>query len=396
MLKKNIGEMCKRLSSGTFINASKISASGKYPVIGANGLRGYTDTYNFDGRCAVIGRQGAFCGNVRYFEGKAYMTEHAIVAEADNSNDSGYLSFLLGQLDLSRFQGQSAQPGLSVKTISKIPIPVPSLEKQKKIFKILHSIDEKISTNNNISAKLESLIRLIFDYWFVQFDFPNTVNLPYKSSGGKMVWNAELKRMIPENFTVIDINDTCQIVDCLHSKKPNYCFETDSCYLLGLENITSDGYIDLSKKYYISCADYAKWSTKIEVKENDFVVTNAGRAGDIGKVPHGVVCAIGRNITAIRPFSINPYYLRQFFKSAYMQEQIASNLDNGSFFSSFNVKSIKKIKLLMPDHTTYCKACGRFTRIIRQIENLQAENSRLVSLRNFLLPLLINEQVTFT
>lgn len=150
MLKKNIGEMCKRLSSGTFINASKISASGKYPVIGANGLRGYTDTYNFDGRCAVIGRQGAFCGNVRYFEGKAYMTEHAIVAEADNSNDSGYLSFLLGQLDLSRFQGQSAQPGLSVKTISKIPIPVPSLEKQKKIFKILHSIDEKISTNNDI------------------------------------------------------------------------------------------------------------------------------------------------------------------------------------------------------------------------------------------------------
>lgn len=290
--------------------------------------------------------------------------------------------------------------GTTFKEISKSifeqwEVALPVLEKQKKIGNVLTVIDEKIEINRAISINLEKLAKIIYNYWFVQFDFPDENGRPYKSSGGKMVWNAELNWEIPERFSVIDINSVCQIVDCLHSKKPDYYFETDLCYLLGPENITKEGYIDSSKKYYISRSDYEKWSSKIEVKENDFVVTNAGRTGDIGKLPPGVVCAIGRNITAIRPISIDPYYLRQFFKSAYTQEQIAVNLDNGAFFNSFNVKSIKKLKLLMPERAVYKKACEKFSSIIRQIEIAQEENGRLISLRDFLLPLLMNSQVTF-
>lgn len=290
--------------------------------------------------------------------------------------------------------------GTTFKEISKSvfeqwEIILPTLEKQKEVSNVLAAIDEKIETNRAISAKLEKLAATIYNFWFLQFDFPNENGRPYKSSGGKMIWNSDLKREVPEGFRVVDIKNTCQIIDCLHSKKPDYSFERDSCYLLGLENITKEGYIDLSKKYYISRSDYEKWASKIEVRENDFVVTNAGRAGDIGKLPHGVVCAIGRNITAIRPISINAYYLRQFFKSVYTQEQIASNLDNGSFFNSFNVKSIKKLKLLMPSNIIYEKACEKFSSIVQQIETVQEENSQLASLRDFLLPLLMNGQVTF-
>ena len=118
-----------------------ISKEGTYPVYGGNGIRGYTSTPNFKGQCAVIGRQGAFCGNVRYFDGEAYMTEHAVVVCADNNNCTRYLAFLLSTMNLGRLSGQSAQPGLSVKTLSKQKIQIPPKEIQikcqtNKMFKL--------------------------------------------------------------------------------------------------------------------------------------------------------------------------------------------------------------------------------------------------------------------
>lgn len=75
-----LAQVCQRLSSGKSITAADIQDSGEYPVYGANGVRGYTSVSNFKGECAIIGRQGAYCGNVHYFSGEAYMSEHAVVA----------------------------------------------------------------------------------------------------------------------------------------------------------------------------------------------------------------------------------------------------------------------------------------------------------------------------
>ena len=207
MSNSTIGEVCDRFSSGKNIAASKITSVGKYPVFGGNGLRGYTDSYNFDGECAIIGRQGAYCGNVRYFYGKAYMTEHAIVACANNNNSTGYLAYKLSLMNLQQYQGQSAQPGLSVNTLSKVRIDMPEKDVQIKIFDTLKIIDDKIQINNNVNAELDTMAKTIYNYWFLQFEFPNEEGKPYKSSGGKMVWNEELKREIPEGWKVGRLNN---------------------------------------------------------------------------------------------------------------------------------------------------------------------------------------------
>ena len=144
MKHRKLGDICSRLSSGKSIKAAEIQDSGHYPVIGGNGLRGYTRSYNFDGECAVIGRQGAACGNVRFHSGKAYMTEHAVVAVASEDNDSHYLAYLLSTMHLGNLSAQSAQPGLSVRTLSKQEIDLPSLEKQRQVVKILGTLDEKL------------------------------------------------------------------------------------------------------------------------------------------------------------------------------------------------------------------------------------------------------------
>lgn len=173
MLKKyyqfELGQVCSRLSSGKGIAAKEISEHGVYPVFGGNGLRGYSDRKNFEGQCAIIGRQGAFCGNVRFFSGEAYMTEHAVVVCANEKSDIKYLSYLLGTLNLGRLSGQSAQPGLSVKTLSKQVIQLPDISKQRQIAKVLSAFDEKIELNTQINHNLEEQAKAIFKSWFLDF-----------------------------------------------------------------------------------------------------------------------------------------------------------------------------------------------------------------------------------
>lgn len=149
-----LGDVCERLSSGKNLKAKEISNEGKYPVFGGNGIRGYTNETNFHGECAIIGRQGAHCGNVRYYQGDAYMTEHAVVVCASPEHSTRYLSYLLSQMNLGRLSGQSAQPGLSVKTLSMQVVKIPSLVIQKKVVALISSLEDKIQLNNRINDNL--------------------------------------------------------------------------------------------------------------------------------------------------------------------------------------------------------------------------------------------------
>ena len=161
--------VCSRLSSGKGISAKLIKDNAFYPVYGGNGIRGYSSTSNFKGECAIIGRQGAYCGNVRYFKGEAYMTEHAVVVCANEDNSTRYLAYLLATMNLGRLSGQSAQPGLSVKTLGKLEIRIPSKSIQDKIAGILGIIDEKISHNQKINDNLLQQTSSIYQAWFEDF-----------------------------------------------------------------------------------------------------------------------------------------------------------------------------------------------------------------------------------
>lgn len=165
-MKYNLSDVCSRLSSGKNIRASEISSEGEYPVFGGNGQRGFTNHFNFDGECAIIGRQGAFCGNVRYFSGKAYMTEHAVVVCANDKSNIRYLAYLLSRMQLGRLSGQSAQPGLSVKVLAQQEIELPPIEYQNKIASILGSIEAKIFLNTAINDNLERQADALYQTFF--------------------------------------------------------------------------------------------------------------------------------------------------------------------------------------------------------------------------------------
>ena len=202
-----LGEICPEFHAGNGIQSSQIKGSGLYPVFGGNGLRGYTDTFNQDGQYLIIGRQGAYCGNVRYNVGKAFLTEHAIVGQTSAEHNAIYLACKLSLMNLAQFQGQSAQPGLSVKNLSEIEILMPPKKIQDNIARVILNIDHKIALNRAINQNLEAMAKLLYDYWFVQFDFPDEEGKPYKSSGGAMVWNEKLHREIPCNWDVVSLSE---------------------------------------------------------------------------------------------------------------------------------------------------------------------------------------------
>ena len=155
-----INDVCSEFKSGKNIKADSISESGEYPVYGGNGLRGYTSSYNHEGLYVLIGRQGALCGNVRSVHGKTFITEHAIAVAGNEISNTSFLHYLFVKMNLGQYSDQSAQPGLAVNKLLKIKVVLPSVSEQTKIARFLSLLDERITTQNKIIDKLQSLIPL--------------------------------------------------------------------------------------------------------------------------------------------------------------------------------------------------------------------------------------------
>ena len=142
---RKLGNVAIEFKSGAFLRADEIEVNGEYPVYGGNGLRGYTSTYNHDGEFALIGRQGALCGNMTYSAGKAYFTEHAVVVQADENNDTRFIYYLLDTMQLGQYSDQSAQPGLAVNKLIKLDNMFPDKLEQIRISTYFSSLDHLIT-----------------------------------------------------------------------------------------------------------------------------------------------------------------------------------------------------------------------------------------------------------
>ena len=391
-----IGEICSRFSSGKSIKASQISDEGLYPVYGGNGLRGFTDTFNFDGECSIIGRQGAYCGNVRYFKGKAFMTEHAIVAVVNENHNNGYVSNLLSMMNLAQYQGQSAQPGLSVSTLSKITIKLPDLATQEECFNVLNLIDQKIQINNQINQELEAMAKTLYDYWFVQFDFPDQNGKPYKSSGGKMVYNPELKREIPEGWGVEKLKDKLSVSRGISYKTENIKDNIGTPMI----NLAS---IDINRNYKSTGLKFfnGEYLKEKIVSGGDLLIActdltrNAEIVGSPIIVPfdeQNYVFSMDLAKIDSKVDYINKYYLYSTLRTEHYHNYI-KNWASGTNVLHLNIDGISWYSIAIPPvelQKEYSKIIINFSK--KTNKNIQ-ENQELTQLRDWLLPILMNGQV---
>ena len=181
---------------------------GDIPLFGTSGVIRYVNASLYSGPSVMIPRKGTLSGV--YFSDKPFWTIDTLFYTKVNEDIvlAKYLYYYLKTLDFNNLDEGTTVPSLTRATLYQLKIPVPSLKEQEYIVSVLESIDCQIELNQAINDNLEAMARQLYEYWFVQFEFPDENGRPYKSSGGKMVWSDELNKEIPALWqvgTILDI-----------------------------------------------------------------------------------------------------------------------------------------------------------------------------------------------
>jgi len=298
-------------------------------------------------------------------------------------------SYLKYSLMTSEMQGRlrerssgSTVNGIKSSELKKIEIDLHPYPEQCEISAILTCLDDKIELNNRINKTLEEMAQAIFKSWFVDFE-------PFQD--GEFV-DSEMG-MIPRSFTVSTIGDFSDVIDCLHSKKPNRCKSGEP--FLQLNNICDSGLLDMKDIYYISESDYLQWITRCEATNGDCVITNVGRVGAVSQIPEGIKAALGRNMTCVRCRKVNPYptFLIECLVSEQMKHEIEMKTDSGTILDALNVKSIPKLRFICPDKSSLDTFEKTVRPIRKHMENIIRENRQISQLRDNLLPKLMSGEI---
>ncbi len=355
-----------------------------------NGLVGYTNKATISEESVTVSARGS-CGYA-FFRDAPYVPIVrliSIIPFDDNVLDTKYLYYLL---KLRPYQGiGSVQSQITVPQISDYSIDfIDDNIKQKKIAKTLSLLDHKIENNNKINTELESMAKTLYDYWFLQFEFPNEEGKPYKSSGGKMVWNKRLKREIPEGWKVDNLMESSLCGDIKagvdYFKTKNYLPTAN----INGEEITDGEYISFDNRESRANMQPVKNSVWFAKMKNSIKHLTIPENSD---------------------WFINKYILSTGFQGlkcsadslAYIHCIINSNwfevykdmLSHGATQESVNNEDLKNIKFAVPSVDVLKRFSAIVFPILEKKFSIIKENQELTALRDFLLPLLMNGQVTF-
>ena len=368
-----LGDLCNRFSSGKSITSDGISVTGLYPVIGGNGLRGYCNTYNYHGECAVIGRQGAYCGNVKFFSGKGYMTEHAIVAEPNEYCNAKYLSYKLSLLQLGRFSGQAAQPGLSVTKLARLRIEMPDKKYQDKIASLLSVYDGLISINEKRIKTLEQMAENLYKEWFVRFRFPG-----YE--------NAEFENGIPKGWLRGKIET---YYDTTSGGTPSR--NNEEFYINGIIPWVKTGEIKdsiiLDTEEHITEFAINKSSAKILPKGCVIMAMYGVNIGMLSYLSKEMSCNQACCAFTDKRNLSSRHYLFHYMKS--IREYLLL-IGFGAAQQNLSQDLIKRIRITMPSDEIVKLFEKRINDYYNQIYNLLKQNRNLIKQRDLLLPRLMS------
>ena len=279
---------------------------------------------------------------------------------------------------------------VSKTSLQQFEIALPALEVQKHIASILSNIDCKIELNRAINQNLEAMAKQLYDYWFVQFDFPDENGRPYKSSGGKMVWNEKLKREIPEGWDSIPIGNYAPCKGGYAFKSSDFC-KRRGVPVIKIGNIRDDYTLDMTDCQCIENFD----NSQFLAKRFDLVIAMTGAT--IGKFAisqrdYWVNQRVGRFELGDTPLN-RLGYLFNSLKQDYFREQIFQ-IASGCAQPNISSEQIDAILILKPKDSIL----SQFNNICRSLLKQQSENllqiEELTKQRDELLPLLMNGQVS--
>ena len=277
---------------------------------------------------------------------------------------------------ISRLISGSAQPQLPISILETVSIPQLTLDEQKEIIFNIKSIDQKIQINNQINQELETMAKTLYDYWFVQFDFPDQNGKPYKSSGGKMVYNPELKREIPEGWGVEKLGD---ITICHDSKRVPLSSNDRELVKGEIPYYGATGIMDYVNNYIFE-GDY------VLMAEDGSVMTEKGTP---------ILQRIsGKNWVNNHAHVLEPIKNHSCKLLIMLLKDVSvMKIKTGSIQMKINQENMNKIVVPAIPLELLFEINQKLEVIDKQQLNLIEENKQLTQLRDWLLPMLMNGQV---
>jgi len=354
---------------------------GNIPVYGSGGLMRMVDTHIYQDESILLPRKGTL-SNIQYTN-KPFWTVDTLYYTIVNKEKAVpyYLYHYLKRLDLSNLNSGTGVPSMTFGAYYGVKISLPSLPTQQKIAAVLSALDDKIEVNNKINAELEAMAKTLYDYWFVQFEFPNAEGNPYKSSGGKMVYNSTLKREIPEGCEVKELNEIAKVIMGQSPKGESYNEEGNGVLLI-------NGAADYEGNY-LKPRIYTSAPTRLcEVNDLVFCIR-----ATIGKLTYAEdKFCLGRGVAGVRVNSLN--YTEYIFYSLNQEIERFKKHASGSIIVGITKEDLTDYNVLIPKENIL----NNFHKILHPIHSKMRMNSKqnqeLSQLRDWLLPMLMNGQVT--
>ncbi|MBV7419869.1 restriction endonuclease subunit S [Comamonas sp. CMM03] len=368
---------------------------GPYPVISSAGVTGYHDEYMVEGQGVVTGRYGTL-GEMYYVNGKYWPHNTALYVTTFKGNDPKYIYYLLSCLGRIHTSDKSAVPGVNRNELHEMAVPaITEKDQQKKIAAILSALDAKIDCNNRINAELEAMAKALYDYWFVQFDFPDVHGKPYKSSGGKMVYNATLKREIPEDWESGRLEQYISLERGVTYGKEDVCTSSSSgaIGILRATNVTGN-VVDAGDLVYVPSSRVS--SAQTLTKFSTLIVMSSGSKEHVGK--NGIYffdepLGYGAFCSKITPHANARYFVNTFLQSFWFKAYI-KNQCLGTNINNLTNGHINKCPVILAKEEILCFFEDAVKAHYEKMAVNAVENQQLAQLRDWLLPLLMNGQVT--
>lgn len=411
-------ELCTRIGDGLHGTPKYVLNSGIYFINGNNLKNGKiaitNDTKNIaefelsknfiplDNNSLLVSINGtlgsmAFYNNERVILGKSA----AYLNFKTNINQFYYYYFQLKgvQEHLYNIATGSTIKNLSLKSIQDFEVPVPRETEWEGIVEVLKSLDAKIEVNNKINQELEAMTKTLYDYWFVQFDFPAHLSDTlsgvegYKSTGGKMVFNEELKREIPEGWENGSFEDVAQVIG---GSTPSKAVATNFTINNGMPWITPRDLSSNKGKKYITRGEFDV--TEKGIKKGSLKLMPAGTILLSSRAPIGYLAIARKTVTTNQGFK--SFVPKDYFTSEFLYYQIKNKIpliearSGGSTFKEVSASILKAIKIVKPPKEIINEYQNIAKPIFEKQDVLEKESAELSSLRDWLLPMLMNGQVS--
>lgn len=273
---------------------------------------------------------------------------------------------------------------------------LPEYKEQVKIGDMLYSMEQKIQLNKRICAELEAMAKTLYNYWFTQFDFPDENGKPYRSSGGEMVWNDQLKREIPKRWDVRSLSHVISSINTGLNPRDNFILGNGDIQYLTVKNLTTSGTIDFS-----GCDTVDEQAREIIHKRSDvsvgdilfasiaplgrcYLIQNPPEKWDINES----VFSIRRNASRVTSEFLYMYFMSDTFIKA------ATSSSTGSIFKGIRINTLLDIAAVIPPKDIVAAFTTQVKTLLALKEQKGTENRELTKLCDWLLPMLMNGQAT--